>query len=694
MADLLFELGVEEIPSTAVGAIRDQLRSLFQARLEQDHIAHGPIECWATNRRLMVHVPQIPERTASKEEQVLGPAKRIALDDRGLPTVALKKFCEFQGVKLSDVVEIETPKGKYLGITKVGGGQDAAALLSAAIPAVLGQLGFPKAMVWNESRVPFIRPVKSILALFGTRLLDVEFAGVRSGNKVPGHLLLSDAYFEVNSFKDYFEGLSKNFIILREEERRAKILAEIRDVEEDIECRVPCDHELLGYYIYSCEYPVVFSGSFNPAYLDLPEEIITAFMTNEKKLLPVYDAAGKLTHHFVGVANIPDENRKVSRGNEKVVQAAFEDAKFFWEMDRKEDFYALKGLLKNVMFQKELGTYFEKVERLASLVDLLINETHLDSLRSQLHKAAFHCKNDLLTKMVREFPSLQGIMGGLYLKAAGEDPVVWKAIYGHYKPRGLADEKLDDLGAGILSIADRMDNIAGFVGKGIKISSSKDPYGIRRDANAVIKIIADFQLGLDVAPLVRLAALNFAKNDADLQQNCKTIRELLSARLENYLKDHRKFRYDVVNAVMAQETTAVLDKILKAEALAKLVESGMADPLSALHKRLRNICGGSERCSFAEAALKEKEEKILSDVVKEARPRIENLIQKKGFLQASSEILEMKPIIDGFFEKILVMDKNLTLRKNRIALLQRIDELLSAVADFSLLVDTKPGGKT
>ena len=694
MADLLFELGVEEIPSTAVGAIRDQLRSLFQARLEQDHIAHGPIECWATNRRLMVHVPQIPERTASKEEQVLGPAKRIALDDRGLPTVALKKFCEFQGVKLSDVVEIETPKGKYLGITKVGGGQDAAALLSAAIPAVLGQLGFPKAMVWNESRVPFIRPVKSILALFGTRLLDVEFAGVRSGNKVPGHLLLSDAYFEVNSFKDYFEGLSKNFIILREEERRAKILAEIRDVEEDIECRVPCDHELLGYYIYSCEYPVVFSGSFNPAYLDLPEEIITAFMTNEKKLLPVYDVAGKLTHHFVGVANIPDENRKVSRGNEKVVQAAFEDAKFFWEMDRKEDFYALKGLLKNVMFQKELGTYFEKVERLASLVDLLINETHLDSLRSQLHKAAFHCKNDLLTKMVREFPSLQGIMGGLYLKAAGEDPVVWKAIYGHYKPRGLADEKLDDLGAGILSIADRMDNIAGFVGKGIKISSSKDPYGIRRDANAVIKIIADFQLGLDVAPLVRLAALNFAKNDADLQQNCKTIRELLSARLENYLKDHRKFRYDVVNAVMAQETTAVLDKILKAEALAKLVESGMADPLSALHKRLRNICGGSERCSFAEAALKEKEEKILSDVVKEARPRIENLIQKKGFLQASSEILEMKPIIDGFFEKILVMDKNLTLRKNRIALLQRIDELLSAVADFSLLVDTKPGGKT
>lgn len=694
MPDLLFELGVEEIPAGAVGAIRDQLRDLFQSRLKQDHIACGAIECAATNRRLMVHVPQIPERTATKEEQVLGPAKRIALDERGLPTVALKKFCEFQGVKLTDVVEIETPKGQYLGVTKVGGGQDTAALLEAAIPAILGQLTFAKTMVWNESRVPFIRPVKSILALFGTRILDIEFAGVRSGNRSPGHLLLSDAYFDVNSFKEYFEGLERNFIILREEERKAKILAEIRDIGEELGARVPCDDEMLGYYIFSNEYPVVFSGGFDAKYLALPEEIITAFMTHEKKLLPVYDGAGQLTQHFVGVANIPDENRKVSRGNEKVVQAAFEDAQFFWDMDRKEDFFALKGLLKNVLFQKELGTYYDKVERLAALVDFLINEAHLDALRGVLHKAASYCKNDLLTKMVREFPSLQGIMGGLYLKAAGEDPLLWKAIYGHYKPRGLVDEKLDDLGAGVLSIADRMDNIAGFVSKGIKISSSKDPYGIRRDANAVIKIVIDFQLPLDLAPLVRLAALNFAKNDADLQQNCKAIRELLAARLENYLKDYMKLRYDVVNAVMAQDTMAIVDKYMKAQAVARLVESGMAEPLAALHKRLKNICGASERCLFSEAALKENAEKILSDVFMESKPRIDGLIQKKNFLQAGAELLEMKPIIDGFFDKILVMDKDPALRKNRIALLQRIDELLSEVADFSLLVETKPGGKT
>lgn len=256
------------------------------------------------------------------------------------------------------------------------------------------------------------------------------------------------------------------------------------------------------------------------------------------------------------------------------------------------------------------------------------------------------------------------------------------------------DEKLEDFGAGILSIADRMDNIAGFIGKGIKISSSKDPYGIRRDANAVIKIIIDLELGLDLAPLIRLAALNFAKNDADLEQNCKTIRELFDARLENYLKDYLKFRYDVVNAVMGADSQVVRDKFLKAQAVAKLVESGLVEPLAALHKRLKNITSGSARFNFSEGLLKEKEEQLLSDVFKESKSRIDDLILKKNFLQASSEILEMKPIIDRFFEKILVMDKNVPLRENRIALLQHIDELLSAVADFSLLVEIKPGGKT
>jgi glycyl-tRNA synthetase beta chain len=284
-------------------------------------------------------------------------------------------------------------------------------------------------------------------------------------------------------------------------------------------------------------------------------------------------------------------------------------------------------------------------------------------------------------------------MGGLYLQEAGEDEMVWKAIYGHYQPRGLVDEKLDNYGAGILSIADRMDNIAGFIGKGIKISSSKDPYGIRRDANAIIKIIMDFKLSLDLRALIRLAVLNFAKKDADFQRDCKTIRELFMSRLENSLKDFWKFRYDVVNAVLDKETLAIHDTFLKAEALNQLIASGLADQLATLQRRLKHISKSFKRCNFSEELLKDKEEKILSDVFKESKPRIDDLIIKKNYLQASSEMLEMKPIIEHFFDKVLVMDENESLRNNRIALLQRIDELLSSVADFSLLVELKPGEK-
>lgn len=693
MADLLFELGVEEIPAQAVSGIRDQLKELFTGRLAQLGISYGEIECAASNRRLMVHVTKLPEKTASKEETILGPAKRIALDERGLPTVALKKFCEFNKVKFTDVVEIETAKGNYLGLVRIAGGDYTADLIKTCIPDILSGLTFNKTMVWNESRVPFIRPIRNILLMFNNMPLAVEFAGVQSGNKALGHLLLSDSYFEVNSFKDYVQGLAKNFIILSEEERKNKILTEIKDIEAELEGEVRIDDDMLNYYVFSNEYPVAFSGCFDAKYLSLPAEIIATFMTHEKKLLPVYDAKGRLSNYFVGVANIPDENKKVSCGNEKVIRATFEDAQFFWDMDRKLDFFALKPLLKNVMFQKELGTYLEKVGRLAALVDLLVNETHNQPLREKLQKAAFHCKNDLLTKMVREFPSLQGIMGGLYLQEAGEEQSVWKAIYGHYQPRGLTDEKLDDLGAGILSIADRMDNIAGFVGKGIKISSSKDPYGIRRDANAIIKIIVDFNLALDLGPLIRLAALNFAKKDADLQRDCQTIRELFQSRMENAFKDFWKFRYDVVNAVLAKDSLLVLDAFLKASALTKLIASGMVDQLGALQRRLKNICKGFERSNFSEGLLKEKEEKILSDVFKESKPRIDDWIIRKNYLQASSAILEMKPIIDRFFDKILVMDENEALRKNRIALLQRLDELLSGVADFSLLVELKPGEK-
>jgi glycyl-tRNA synthetase beta chain len=395
---------------------------------------------------------------------------------------------------------------------------------------------------------------------------------------------------------------------------------------------------------------------------------------------------------FVGVSNIPDENKNVVRGNERVIQATFEDAKFFWDNDRKEDFFVLRENLQKVMFHEGLGNFYEKTERLFALVDFLVKETGNESLTQDVKTAAILCKNDLVTRMVREFPSLQGIMGGLYLKEAGEKEDVWKSVYYHYEPKGFSDTRLDHLGSGLLSLADKMDNISGFIFKGIKMSSSKDPYGIRRDANGIIKTVKDFKLDFDLVPLIKTAAGNFLKNNKEGDKTpdnlTMEIKKMFISRIENIFKDSMRFRYDIVNAVLNDtESLNIYRTYLRAHEVSAMAQAESTQHLVTLHKRLKNIIKDAEPYEVHEERLIEKEEKILYEIFKESRPKIENLIRQKKYLSACSTLIEMKPVIDDFFEKVLVMDKVRETRENRIALVQRLDNLLSQIADFSLIVE-------
>jgi glycyl-tRNA synthetase beta chain len=517
--------------------------------------------------------------------------------------------------------------------------------------------------------------------------VDFEFADIQSSNTTFGHTLLSEGFIEVESFKDYCELLTKNFVIAREDERMKKIVDEITDVEEDYNANIQPDTAMLDDYIYNHEYPVVFCGEFDKKYLELPSEIISTFMIKEKKLLPVFDKQNKLMNIFIGVSNIPDENKYVMQGNEKVIRATFEDAKFFWDNDRQDNFVGLRENLKNVVFHKGLGTFYEKTDRLFTLVDYLAGETGNDELTENLKKAALYCKNDLVTRMVREFPSLQGIMGGLYLKETGEETDLWKAVYGHYEPKGFVKVRLENVGAGLLSIADKIDNITGFISKDIKISSSKDPYGVRRDANGIIKIIIDFKLDFLLDGLIKIAAQQFAPAGQDHDELVKKVKELFLGRIENVFKDSLKFRYDVVNSILNTDTLNIYQMYLRSYSLAKIVQSDSIDDLTALHKRVKNITKKSERFFVSEDGLKEKEEQLLFDVFKETRGKFKASILENNYIQACSQFLEMKPVIDGFFDKVLVMAEDQKLRENRIALLQRLDELLSEIADFSLIVE-------
>ncbi|MCP4147685.1 MAG: glycine--tRNA ligase subunit beta [bacterium] len=690
MSDFLFELGVEEVPVSEIVSILTKLKEKLLEGLKKKLVEHKYVETAVTNKRFMIYIAQINTKANDIEEQIKGPAKRIAYDENGAPTIPLQKFLEFNDVREADLKELETKKGIYMVIDRKTAGRPTAAIVQEMLPRILGELNFAKAMVWNESRVPFVRPIKSILALFDNNIVPIEFAGVQSSNITYGHILLSDGPLEVNSFKDYCELLAKNFVIEREDERRKKIIDEITYVEEDFNANIKPDTDMLDDYIYNNEYPVVFHGKFDEKYLALPSEIISTFMIKEKKLLPVFDKKNNLLNVFIGVSNIPDENKNVSSGNEKVIKATFEDAKFFWDNDRKDNIVSLREQLKNVAFHKGLGSFYEKTDRLFSLVSYLVKETKNDDIAESLKKAALYCKNDLVTRMVREFPSLQGVMGGLYLKEAGAEESMWKAVYGHYEPKGFHKKKLENQEAGLLSIADKIDNIAGFISKGIKISSSKDPYGIRRDANAIVKVMLDFKLGFDLNDLIKLAVEQFTEPENEPSEEViKKITTLFFGRIESIFKEFLKFRYDVVNSILNRDTLYIFQMYARGHCVSKIVQNDSIDQLVALHKRIKNIIRKFDRYLVHEELLEQEEEKILLDIFKESKLKIETSIINNDFLRGCSQFLEMKPVIDNFFEKVLVMAKDENVRNNRIALLQRMDELLSQIADFSLIVDAK-----
>ncbi len=685
MADFLFELGIEEVPVSEISGIKKQLLEKFRTKLLENRVKFQGIEAYATNKRFMLYIAKIASKAEDKEEEIMGPAKRISIDEHGKPTIALQKFMESHGVMTADIIEVETPKGLYMAINKFIPGQATDSVLRGILPRILEELAFAKSMMWNKSRVPFVRPIRNLLALFNNRLVEFEFAGVKSSKKISGHGLLSDDGIEIGSYREYIERLQKNFVIVREDERKEKILQEIKDIEDEFEAVVHLEPDMLNYYVYNNEYPVVFSGEFDEQYLELPHEIISTFMINEKKLNPVFSRKNEMLNVFVGVSNIPDENRFVADGNERVIKATFEDAKFFWDNDRKDDFIALRDDLKNVMFQKNLGTFFDKTERLSFLIDVIVNNTGHKHLSEKLKKASLLCKNDLLTRMVREFPSLQGIMGGLYLKETGVDSLVWESIYGHYEPRGYTDKKLEHLGAGILSIADKIDNLAAFISRGTKISSSKDPFGIRRDCNAIIKIILEFKLDFDITQLIVAAADIFAEDSDTKKDMEQKIQELFLGRIENVLKDTFKIRYDIVNAILGKNHTRVYRTFLRGTDMQTMENSEPIQHLVMIHKRLRNIIKDCPAYEFSKDLLSVEAEKFLDEIFEESRSKIVSMIEEKKYVLACSEIMEMKPVIDKFFNDVLVMDKDEKIKRNRIALLQKIDNLLSEIADFSLI---------
>jgi glycyl-tRNA synthetase beta chain len=638
----LLEIGTEEIPDWMIPGALESLHMLF----EKSELPHESVRLDATPRRLVLRVEGLPERQADTEERVLGPAKSA-------PVQAVAGFARKQGVKPEDLTIEHTPKGEYHSFVKRVTGKRTIDILAASLPEMILQIYFPKSMYWAGKSGPrFIRPIRWIVALLGENVVPFELAGVRSGLLSSGHRRLGSPEIAV-TIEDYDGRLRDHYVIVSAEERRNKIRTELAGA------RVKPDPALLETLVYITEYPTPITGGFDAQFLELPEEVLVTVMRHHQKYFSVEDAAGKLAPQFVAVMNIDsDPEGFVRSGNERVLRARFNDARFFWETDRKRKLSDRVADLAHVTFQAKLGSYLEKTHRMMELAAELGGDSHAI-------RAAELCKCDLTTELVKEFTELQGVVGGLYARVEREPEPVWQAIYDHYKPESMESAIPRNRTGQIVALADKLDTLKGCFAVGLVPTGSRDPFALRRAAQGVVKILVEGQLEI---PLLEVIG-----EDASLKS-------FLEDRVRFYFKEVRAFRYDEVNAAMAAGWSNLVDLEARLERIQHLRPTPDFEPLAASFKRIRNIL---EQAKFTgPAALEEDllteepERELFTEYRKIQGQPIEHVISR------------LRPKVDLFFDKVLVNAPDPRIRQNRLALLDTLLREFSTIADFSEIVTT------
>ncbi|HEU0121070.1 MAG TPA: glycine--tRNA ligase subunit beta [Bryobacteraceae bacterium] len=639
----LLEIGTEEIPDWMIPGALDHLRAKFPGE---------NVRVDATGRRLVVRA-DVAARTPDREEVVTGPPANVT-------GKALDGFCAKQGVTPDQLTVAETPKGKYWSFTRKIAGRPAAEILREEIPALVQSIPWPKTMYWPSLGGPkFIRPIRWIVALLGNEVVDFEFANVRSSNTTFGHRRLGARGPLPVTVDNYEQVLEENFVIVSAEKRRAKILAEVAAVAEAKGLRAKADAKLVEVLTYITEYPTAILGSFDAAYLSLPSEVLVTVMRHHQKYFSVENADGTLAPNFIAIMNIPsDPEGHVVNGNERVLRARFNDARFFYEVDQKKPLADRNEDLSHVTFQAKVGNYLEKTERVAALAAELGG--------SDAEAAARLCKADLTTEMVKEFTDLQGIVGGLYARAQGAPDAVAQAIYEHYKPLSMEDSIPSTQAGQALSVADKLDTLRSCFAVGLVPSGSKDPFALRRAAQGVVKILAEGEVAVSLDA--------FCESDDRLKT-------FFRERIDYYAREVRGFAYDEVNAVLAAGFSDVKDVVARLAAIQEVRPTENFEPLAAAFKRIQNIlekAGSIEPGDVDESKLLEIERVLLQYV--------RQLPDSGAYQGRLSSMAQLRPHVDSFFDQVLVNDPDPEIRENRLRLLQGLIAKFSSIADFSEIV--------
>lgn len=714
MEKLLFEIGTEEIPAKFMPGILKQLKELAAAKMQELRIPFEDITVYGTPRRMAFIAGGVAETQADVVVEAKGPSVKIAYVS-GAPSKAAQGFARGQGVDVKDLVV----RDNYVYAVKHLAGQPVVELLPGLLMDILTSLSFPKTMRWADYEFRFVRPIRWMVALFGDQIIPVEICGVKSGKFSMGHRfmqqslkaaaesqgLLSAALskvgnkvysalagvkgaVEIPSAGDYKKVMYDNFVMVDQDERRALILQQIKDLAAQNGGEAEINQDLLEEVNYLVEWPTALCGKFEEKFLSLPKECIITPMREHQRYFPVLDEDGNLLNKFITVRNGGSEHLDiVTHGNERVLRARLSDAEFFFNEDRATKLEDRLEKLKTVSFQEGLGNMYDKSERLVKMAEMLRFAINTPVDEEELRRCALLCKTDLVTGMVIEFTELQGVMGREYALLDGEKPEVATGIFEHYLPRFAGDALPATTIGRIVGIGDKLDNICATFSRGLAPTGSQDPYALRRQALGVINILLDANYHISLAKIIAGTLYLLDIKPEETGKLVPQIMEFFKQRLRNLLMD-QGIRYDVIDAVFADKRNDdMVDLAVRCKALAAYVEAGNAEPLVQVSVRVSNLCKKIEKeVAISGALFKDESENKLHEVVaavsKEIIPEIV-LYDYAAVLKAGEKVIEP---VNAFFDNVMVMDEDENVKNNRLAMLEEVRGIVNAVGDLSLLV--------
>lgn len=687
--DLLFEIGLEEVPARFLRAAMEQLEERMVKWLEQSRIAYGEVHSYATPRRLAVLVKSVAEKQEDVQEEVKGPSRKIALDENGNWSKAALGFARGQGVDPEQFTFKELNGVEYIYVTKSSNGVETSALLSEALLGILSSMTFPKHMRWGSYEYKFIRPIRWITALFGTDVIDLEVTGVKSGNVTRGHRFLGTEAV-VPEAGAYQEVLRGQHVIVDVKEREGMILEQIESLAAEKNWTIAVKDDLLEEVLFLVETPTVLFGTFDPSFLNIPQEVLITSMREHQRYFPVLDGQGQLLPFFVTVRNGDKRSLDViAKGNEKVLRARLSDAKFFYEEDQKLEIKDALSKLESIVFHEEIGTVGDKVRRIRRIADQIGEALQISGTDSEsVSRAADICKFDLVTQMVYEFPELQGVMGEDYARKAGEREDVAKAVFEHYQPRSASDDVPSSLVGSIVSIADKIDTIVGCFSIGIIPTGSQDPYALRRQSQGIVQILLAKQMPLTLSRLFDIAlGVHAELRSLDRQPDDirKDLAEFFGLRVKKLLSE--TLRYDVVDAVISAGFDDVISVVSRGEALMQAVNSG--DDFKTTvesFNRVSNLAAKAEKAEVQEQLFVEEAESNLFRAWQSITADYHAALSERDGAKALALLADIKEAVTKFFDSVMVMAEDERVRANRLGLLASIDRDLKQFADFNKLV--------